>query len=262
MDFKKIEYSVENNVARIILNSPKNLNALDEPMLDELLQVLEMIENDAEVKAVIISGSGNGFSAGGDIKTMYMTLKAGKMEFGDAIAKAGKVSLGLKKLSKPVIAAVHGAVAGAGVNVALACDFCIASEETQFIQAFVNLGLVPDAGGIYLLTRIVGINKATEMVMTGRPVSANEALQVGMVNNVVAADKLEEAVQKLAKKLVSSPANSLAGIKALIFESEYKGFSDYLELEDELQKKCGNTEDFKEGVFAFAEKRKAVFTGK
>lgn len=262
MEFKKIEYSVENNVAKVMLNSPQNLNALDEAMLDELLQVMEVIENDDDVKVVVMSGAGKGFSAGGDVKVMYQSLKAGKMEFGETVAKVGLVSLGLKKLSKPVIAAVHGAVAGAGVNVALACDFCIAAEETQFIEAFVNLGLIPDAGGIYLLTRAVGTNKATEMVMTGRPVGANEALQIGMVNNVVAADKLEETVQKLAKKLVAAPLNSLAGIKELIFESEYKGLEEYLKLEEQLQKKCGDTDDFKEGVFAFAEKRRAVFTGK
>jgi enoyl-CoA hydratase/carnithine racemase len=262
MEFKKIVYSVESNVARVVLNSPKNLNALDEAMLDELLEVLEVIEKNDDVKVVVLSGEGRGFSAGGDVKFMYGALKAGPMDFGEGIVKAGLVSLSLKKLSKPVIAAVHGAVAGAGVNVALACDFCIAAEETQFIEAFVNLGLVPDAGGIYLLTRAVGMNKATEMVMTGRPVGAKEAMQIGMVNNVVPADKLEETVQKLAKKLVAAPANSLAGIKELIFESEYKGFAEYLKLEDKLQKKCGNTEDFKEGVFAFAEKRRAVFTGK
>ena len=262
MEFIKINYSVENFVAKVVLNSPQNINALDEAMLDELIEVLEVIEQDDAVKVVVLTGSGKGFSAGGDIKAMYAALKSGAMDFGDAIVKAGRVSLNIKKLSKPVIAAVHGAVAGAGVNVALACDFCIAAEDTQFIEAFVKLGLVPDAGGIYLLTRAMGVNKATELVMTGRPVSANEALQLGMVNSVVPKDQLEEVVHKMAKKLVFAPANSLAGMKALIFESEYKGFEEYLALEDQIQKKCGNTEDFKEGVLAFAEKRKPTFTGK
>ncbi|WP_026394033.1 enoyl-CoA hydratase/isomerase family protein [Acetobacterium malicum] len=262
MEFKKIEYSVKNYVAKVVLNSPKNLNALDESMLDELLLALELIENDDEVKVAVLAGSGNGFSAGGDIKYMYSTLKSGEMEFGDAVKKAGLVAYGIKRLSKPVIAAVHGAVAGAGVNVALACDFCFATEETQFIQAFVKLGLVPDAGGIYLLTRAVGVNKAIELVMTGRPVGADEALTIGMINKVVSADKLEETVYKTAEQLLMSPSIALAGMKALIFESEYKGFQEYLTLEEQLQNKCGATEDFREGVFAFVEKRKANFIGK
>lgn len=261
MNFEKIEYSVKDNIASIVLNSPKNLNAFDEAMIDEILEVLEKSDKDENVKVVVLSGQGKGFSAGGDIGFFFKKLKVGPMEFGDGIRKAGEVSLKIKKLSKPVIAAVHGAVAGAGFNVALACDFCIASEDAKLIQAFVNIGLVPDAGGQYLLTRAIGVNKATELIMTGKPVTADEALALGLVNKVVPAEKLGETAQKYAARLAAGPSLAFKRIKELMFESEYKGFEEYLKLEEKYQKECGNSEDFKEGVCAFVEKRRPKFLG-
>lgn len=262
MDFKKIKYSVENHAARIALNSPENLNAFDEIMIDEISEALKLVEKDDGIKAVVLAGEGKGFSAGGDIRAMYAALKSQDFEFGAAVKKVGQLALNIKKLSKPVIAELHGAVAGAGANIALACDFCIASEDTRFIEAFVNLGLVPDAGGAYLLTRAIGVNRAVELMMTGRPVNAGEALQLGIVNKVVPGEKLFEEVQNYVCRLAAAPSQAIAGMKALVFESEYKGFEKFLELEESLQKKCGSTEDFREGVFAFAEKRLPRFTGK
>lgn len=262
MEFKKIKYSISQGIASIVLNSPKNLNALDEAMIDDLMIALNMCADDDSVKAVVISGEGKGFSAGGDIGMMYKGIKRNNLDFGGQIEKVGKVSLKIKKLLKPVIASVNGPVAGAGFNIALACDFRIASENSSFIQAFVNIGLVPDAGGVYLLTRAIGVSKATELIMTGKPLDANSAFSLGLVNKVVSLEELESVTKKLALKLASGPALAYAGMKDLIFESEYRDFEAFIEKEVKHQVRCGESEDFKEGVTAFVEKRKANFKGK
>ncbi|SHJ88174.1 enoyl-CoA hydratase/isomerase family protein [Paramaledivibacter caminithermalis] len=262
MNFKKIRYSVSKGIASIVLDSPKNLNALDEAMIDDLLIALDMCAEDDSVKVIVISGAGKGFSAGGDIGMMYKGIKGEELDFVGAIEKVGKVSLKIKKLLKPVIAAVSGPVAGAGFNVALACDFRIAAENTNFIQAFVNIGLVPDAGGVYLLTRAIGVAKTTELIMTGKPIDANTALGLGLVNKVVVLEKLKATVENFALKLASGPSLAYAGMKDLIFESEYKEFESFIAKEVEHQVRCGQSEDFKEGVTAFIEKRKANFQGK
>jgi len=262
VNFKKIKYSVGKGMASIVLNSPQNLNALDEAMIDDLIAALDMCADDESVKVVVISGEGKGFSAGGDIGMMYKGIKGGNLDFGGAIEKVGKVSLKIKKLLKPVIASVKGAVAGAGFNVALACDFRIAAENAKFIQAFVNIGLVPDAGGVYLLTRGIGVPKATELIMTGKPLEADAALVLGLVNKVVALEELEAVTEKFAFTLANGPSLAYAGMKDLIFQSEYKEFEEFIEQEVGHQVTCGESEDFKEGVTAFVEKRKTNFKGK
>ncbi len=262
MEFKKINYSVDQGIASIEMNSPHNLNALDEPMLDDLMAALELIEADPSVRVGVISGKGKGFSAGGDIGVMYQGIKTNRLDFGGSIEKAGRVSLKIKQLPKPVIASVHGPVAGAGFNIALACDFRIAAENANFIQAFVNIGLVPDAGGAYLLTRALGVAKATELIMTGKPVSAHQAYALGLVNEVVDMDMVKGATEKFAQKLAYGPSLSYAGMKKLIFESEYKDFETYIMEEVKQQVVCGESEDFKEGITAFVEKRRAEFQGK
>lgn len=262
MDFKKIKFSVTDGIASIVLNSPKNLNALDEPMLDDLIVALDICADDEKVKVVIVSGEGKGFSAGGDIGMMLKGLESGDQKLGAGVRKAGVVALKIRNLRKPIIASVHGPVAGAGFNFALLCDFRIAEENSKFIQAFVNIGLVPDMGGTFLLTSILGAAKATELIMTGRPVGAKEALSLGLVNEVVPLEKLEEATMKLAKKLSASPSVALGKMKTLINRSAFFGFENMLDNETEYQIQCTETEDFKEGIRAFAENRKPNFQGK
>lgn len=266
MEFAKVKYAVTDRVAIISMDSPKNMNAFDEIMLDELVETLKMAEEDASVKAVLLNSSTpKAFSAGGDVGSMYAGLKAaGKeafsVEFGKSIAKMANVTLAIKKLSKPVIGAVQGACAGAGFNVALACDYVIATQASVFIQAFVKLGLVPDAGGIYLLTRACGLNKGVELALTGDMIFADDAKTLGFVAEVIEDDeKFAEAAMKRAKKFTYGPSTSYKYIKKLAWESELLGFEEYVKKEVEAQMICGATDDFVEGVSAFVEKRKASF---
>lgn len=259
MNLSKAEYDVNGKTAIVSMNCQSNLNAFDGLLLDELVKCLNQAEKDTEVKVVVIKSSIRAFSAGGDIGAMYKGINDGDLNFAKDIAKMASVSMAMKKLSKPVICAVNGAAAGAGFNVALAADFCIASSDATFIQAFVNIGLVPDAGGFYLMTRSLGVNKATELAMTGRPVSAEEAKDLGFVAKVVEPDQLESATRKVATRFENGPATSFAEMKRLLWESSFSDFEEYIAEEVKSQTLCGNTNDFKEGVSAFVEKRKAHF---
>ena len=262
MEFNKIRYSVSDKVASIVLNSPKNLNALDEPMLDELIVALDKCAEDESVRAVIIAGEGKSFSAGGDIGFMLKGLETGNMVLGAAVRKVGVAGLRIRNLRKPVIASIQGAAAGAGFNLALLCDFRIAAENSKFIQAFVNIGLVPDMGGTFLLTRMLGAARATELIMTGRVVKAEEALSLGLVNKVVAVEELKKTTLQFADKLSNLPGVALGNMKTLVNRAAFFGFENDLDNETEYQIQCAKTEDFKEGIKAFVEKRKPNFQGK
>ena len=262
MEFAKLKYSAANGIAFIVLNSPQNLNALDEPMLDELFAVLDLCTGDETVKTVVISGEGDSFSAGGDIKVMLKILEGNLPDVSLGVRKLGEVALKIRNIQKPVIASVKGAVAGAGFNLALLCDFRIAADNARFIQAFVNIGLIPDMGGLFLLTRMLGAARATELVMTGRMVNAEEALSMGLVTRVVPLEKLEEATLQLAVKLSALPGIALGHMKDLVNSTTYSGFEKHLDKETEYQVQCAGTDDFKEGIKAFAEKRKPNFQGK
>jgi enoyl-CoA hydratase/carnithine racemase len=256
---RRVDYEVLDTVAVLTLNSPKNLNAFDEAMIDDVLGALKAAEDDAAIRAVIIKGNGPAFSAGGDIGFMYKSLKSGQLNFEGEIKKIAQISVNIKKMSKPVIASVHGAVAGAAFNIALACDFCIASDDVKFMQAFVNIGLIPDAGGLYLLSRAVGVNRAIQLAMTGKPVSAQEANALGFVTKVVERDALDETSLGMAKKLAAGPSQSYRHMKALLYQSQFADFEAYIAHEVAAQTACGSTKDFAEGISAFVEKRKPSF---
>ena len=263
MEFKKLNYSLTKGVANIQLNSPQNLNALDGPMLDDLMTALDLCEDDTQVKVVVIEGAGNSFSAGGDIRAMIKGVQDNNMSgLVGGVRKVGAVALKIRNLRKPIIASVRGSAAGAGCNLALACDFRIASEDAKFIQSFINVGLVPDMGGTFLLTRILGVARATELIMTGQAVTAQEAKELGFVNKIVPLEKLEEATAEFAARLGRLPGIAIANMKALINRAAFQGFENSIENEVEYQSLCAQTEDFKEGIMAFAEKRKPNFQGK
>jgi 2-(1,2-epoxy-1,2-dihydrophenyl)acetyl-CoA isomerase len=195
--FQKVTYDVADSVATITLNDPASLNALDSTMKGELLQALSHAEYDDTAKVIVLTGAGKGFSSGGDIREML-----GSTETRQAVLKmahglttgVGEISRKLRKISKPIIARINGAAAGAGMKIALACDFRVASDNAKFLQAFVNIGLVPDAGGIYQLTQLIGAAKTTELVMLGEQFDAKKAQDLGLVNAIVPADELDAAV--------------------------------------------------------------------
>ncbi|MDD4369563.1 MAG: enoyl-CoA hydratase-related protein [Anaerostipes sp.] len=266
MELQKLHYDVADGIATITMDYPKNLNAIDERMADELSYVVEKAEHDPEARVVVIKGTPKAFSAGGDIGYFYDLIKAGgTIDMDGLIGKVGKVTNGLKSMSKLVIASVSGAAAGAGFSLALSADFIIASDNTKFIMAFVNIGLVPDTGGAYLLAKEIGEKRAMELCATGRSVGAEEAKELGFVYKVVPKEELDEAVAKFAKKLAAGPQISYKDIKKQIYTASFASanYETYLnDVEVPTQHECSNTEDFKEGCSAFMEKRKPEFKGK
>ena len=263
--FQKVTYQAKDGVATITLNDPASLNALDSTMKGELLQALHHAEYDSEAKVIVLTGAGKGFSSGGDIREMLGSTDSResvlKMAHG-LTSGVGEISRKLRKISKPVIARINGAAAGAGMNIALACDFRVASDNAKFLQAFVNIGLVPDAAGIYQLTQLIGAAKTTELVMLGEQFDAQKAQDLGLLNAVVPLDELDSAVQKLTDRLTSLPALSLAAMKQSINQVAYQGLDTAIDSEVLYQMQMAVTDDFKEGVTAFMQKRPAKFTGK
>lgn len=264
MELQKLHYDVANGIATVTMDYPKNLNAIDEQMADELIYVVDKAENDPEVKVVVFKSAAKAFSAGGDIGYFYQLIKAGgEINMDGLIGKVGKVTNGIKSMSKLVIAAVNGAAAGAGFPLALSADFIIADEKAKFIMAFVNLGLVPDTGAAYLLCKEIGEKKAMELCATGAPIGAEEAKALGFVYKVVPVEELEAETLKFASRLAAGPLVSYKNIKKQIYASAFTEYERFLnEVENPTQHECSNTSDFIEGCSAFMEKRKAVFQGK
>lgn len=264
MELKKLQYAVEDGVAVVTMNYPKNLNAIDEEMADELMYAVNEAEHDSKVKVAVFRGSEKAFSAGGDIGFFYELIKAGgEVNMDGLISKVGNVTDGMKRMSKMVIASVSGAAAGAGVSLALSADFVVCADNAKFIMAFVNLGLVPDTGGTYLMARSIGAHRAMEFCATGRPMKADEALALGLVHEVVPKEELNDATMKLAKKLAAGPLLSYKNIKKQVYEASLADYKHYLDdVEIPTQRECAASKDFVEGVKAFMEKRPANFEGK
>lgn len=264
MELKKLIYAVQDGIATVTMNYVKNLNAIDEQMADELIYVVDTAEKDPEVKVLVIKGLEKAFSAGGDIGYFYQLIQAGgEVNMDGLIAKVGIVADGLKKMSKIVITSVSGAAAGAGFSLALAGDFMICADNAKFILAFVNIGLVPDTGITYLLSKAIGTNRTIELAATGRPLSADEAKILGLAYKVTSIDELETETMKFAKKIASGPLLSYKNIKKQIYDSNYSDYQKWLkDTEIPTQRECAASMDFREGCKAFMEKRKPTFEGK
>ena len=264
MELQKLIYTVEDGIAVVTMNYMKNLNAIDEQMADELMYVVDKAEHDPDVRVLVIKGAEKAFSAGGDIGYFYkLILAGGEVNMDGLISKVGSVADGLKKMSKIVITSVSGAAAGAGVSLAIGGDFMICADNAKFILAFVNLGLVPDTGATYLLTRLIGPNRTMELAATGRPVGAEEAKALGLAYKVTTVEELDSVTMAFAKKIAAGPLLSYKNIKKQIYDAMYVDYKKWLdETEVPTQRECSASMDFQEGCKAFMEKRKAVFEGK
>lgn len=263
MNLEKLIYTVEDGIGIVTMNYLKNLNAIDEQMADELMYVVDAAEKDPNVKVLVIKSAGKAFSAGGDIGYFYKLIQAsGEVNMDGLIAKVGVVADGMKRMSKMVITSVAGAVAGAGVSLALGGDFMICADNAKFILAFVNLGLVPDTGATYLLSKAIGVPRTIELAATGRPVLAEEAKELGLVYKLTTVEELDEVTMKFAKKLAAGPLISYKNIKKQIYDANYADYKKWLdETEIPTQRECAASMDFQEGCKAFMEKRKAIFKG-
>lgn len=262
MDYKKLIITKADGIATIKMNFRANLNAIDDDMYEELNHALTSCEID-DVKVIILTGLDNCFSAGGDIQYFYDKVEnEGSVGDFNLVQKVHKLSYKMRKFPKPIIAKCSGAVAGAGCNIALSCDLVVCADNVKFIQAFINLGLVPDTGGTYLLPRDIGWHRAMDYLITGRPITAEEGYQIGMINRVCKVEELEDVTLKLAKKLVKGPSIAYANLKKQMYESMFKNYADFGAVECDAQVKAAHTEDFVEGIKAFIEKRSANFEGK
>ena len=252
-------YEVQNRTAIITLNRPKSLNSMSLELVEGILARLNAAERDENVRIVIITGAGRAFSAGGDLSSLdALTTTDERRRF---VAKVGAIVQRIRDLTKPVLAMVNGVAAGAGFNLAIACDLCYAADEAKFIQSFVNVGLSPDCGGFYYLAKTVGMAKAKELMFTARPVSAEEAERLNLVNAVFPADELREKVLAIADKIGSTAPLAIAMTKKAV--NDYSASLDAtLTFESLASSALLGTEDFREGVAAFAEKRAPKFTGK
>lgn len=257
MDFKHILFQKKNHIAKIILNIPDKRNALNLEIRSELLDAFGQVRDDDSVKVVVITGAGKAFCSGGDVGTMEgVTPVAGRLRLksGQRLIKA------MVELEKPIIGAINGITAGAGISIALACDILMASEDAKFVIPFTKLGLVPDWGQFYFLPLRVGIARAKELMFTAEMIDAREAERLGLVNRTVPAEKLEEEVLAFATRLARGPSQSYAMIKAALNRWP-TSLESFLELESTMQAVAFGSQDFEEGRKAFLEKRKPVFSG-
>ena len=261
MSFKTILYQQDEGVLTITLNRPTKLNAGTDEMLGELIKAFKQAGRDSSVRCVILTGAGRGFCAGQDLGSTQE--RESDMKYGAHLRHTWNPLVArMRDLQKPIICAVNGVAAGAGMSLVLASDLRYASDKASFIQAFVKIGLVPDSGSTWSLQRLVGPTRAMDMMITGRKVRAEEALEWGLVNAVVEHDNLMSDVQSLANTLAAMPTRTIGLIKRTADYAANHSFADTLEYEADLQDIAGSTADHKEGVMAFLEKRTPVFTGK
>ncbi|WP_085992300.1 enoyl-CoA hydratase-related protein [Oceanobacillus senegalensis] len=255
--YETIQCQIKNNVGWLILNRPEKLNAFTETMNREIIKGLKSFGENPEVRSIVITGAGRAFCSGEDLSGLSEDSDHREM----ILNRYKPMMEAIQKVEKPTIAAINGAAAGAGFSLALACDFRMASEKASFIQAFINIGLIPDSGSLYYLPRIVGMAKAMELTMLGEKIRANDAKEYGLVTKVVSLESLEEETQLFAERLASLPTKAIGLIKRYIHQSYETPFSQMLDYEAYGQKIAGLTEDYKEGVQAFIEKREPQYKG-
>lgn len=253
-------FEVKNGIAYLTLNRPQVLHALNADLMKEITGHIKSCAENKEVRVVVLSGSGDkAFCSGADLKE---GLEKGLAPLGDTLRENyNPMILAMRNLEKPIIGKLNGVAAGAGMSLALACDLLVAREDTYLTELFVGIGLMPDAGSMFFLPRIVGMQKAFELCSTGRKVLVPEALQLGLVSKSVPYEQLDVAVDKLADFYAQAPTVAIGKMKKVLNRSLNLSLEEVLEMEAEGQTECGFTNDFGEGVMAFLQKREAKFKG-
>ncbi len=263
MSGKTVSVSRNTGVAELTLSRPDVLNSFDAALRDEFSAALADVIEDSAVRAVLLTGTGRGFCAGQDLAELQAADAAGKpLPFDRLVEQYNEIIRRIAFAPKPFVCAVNGVAAGAGANLALACDFVIASGKASFVQAFVNVGLIPDSGGTFFLPRLAGLAKARELTMLGEKLSADEALALGLIYRVFPEGEFLGEARKLAERLAAMPTKSLGLIKRALNLSLGQTLVEQLETEKIYQTSAAHSADYREGVSAFVEKRTPKFSGK
>lgn len=255
-----LEVKNENQVSYIYLNRPDKFNSFNREMALSLQSALKQAEQDENCRCIVITGNGKAFSAGQDLAEAIDKNGPGILNI--VTQHYNPIIQLIREIKKPIIAAVNGVAAGAGANIALCCDIVLASENAAFIQAFSKIGLIPDSGGTYFLPRLIGLQRASALMMTGDKISAQEALAIGLIYKVFNADVFWDEVKKFAENIAQMPTQALIATKLLLNQSFNNSLNEQLDLEAQYQNELSITYDYREGVNAFLEKRKPVFKGK
>ena len=263
MHYETLLLEVSEGVATLTLHRPESLNAFSTPMQRELAQVIGDLARDEAVRSVVLTGAGRAFCAGGDMDEMEQASASTPLADRNKLRRMlTEVFMPLVRLEKPVVAAVHGAAVGSGMNLALAADMIVASDTARFSQAFIKVGLVPDTGGLYLLSRLVGMNRAKDLCFTGRMLSATEALAMGLVNQVVSPEQLMPVARSLALGLAQGPTAAIGLTKTLLNLAPTSTLEQLAEFEAYALSVVLSSEDHREGIAAFREKRPPRFIGR
>jgi 2-(1,2-epoxy-1,2-dihydrophenyl)acetyl-CoA isomerase len=258
-----IGYAISEGVATLTLQRPDKLNAFNDDMLGALEAALKQAERDPEVRCVVITGAGRGFSAGQDLSAVQDRDASGGMSFREHLEKTyNRVIRKIRTMEKPVIGGVNGVAAGAGASLALACDLRVASENASFIQSFIGVGLVPDSGSTFYLPRMIGFARAFELAITAERLPAEEALRIGLVNRVVGPDAFATELQAYAAKIAAAPTKAIGLTKRAMNRALCTDLDSALSYEAQLQEIAGRSFDHREGIHAFLEKRPPNFKGR
>jgi len=257
-----IQTSIEEHILTITLNRADKFNSFTEPMALELQSALKDAKKD-EIRCVVLKASGKAFCAGQDLPEVVERAKDKDYKLADTVQTSfNPIIRAIRKLEKPVLCAVQGIAAGAGANIAFSCDLVIASKETVFVQAFSKIGLIPDSGGTFFLPRIAGLARTNAMYLLDEKITAEKAVDIGLIYKAVDHDQLDMEIDAVATKLAAMPTRAFALYKHAINQTFDNTLDEQLDLEAELQTIAGNSEDYKEGVAAFLEKRKPEYSGK